>query len=293
MILDAVIATYNRADAVVDAVESILRYEPDLNMLFVVDNASTDNTLDRLARYKDNPKVTVISSPKNLGAPGGKNIGLKRSQADVILVIDDDAVLFTPEPLKRVKEIFAADPKLGIIQCKIVNFALKKILRYEFPGPDPEKMGDVEFDTGFFVGAGHGIRKTVLEEVGYYPDEFFYAHEEVDLSYRAAEAGWKIRYCPSVGVYHKKDSRGRITNRQLVHLTYKNRLVMSYRYLPLIYRIVSGTLWGIKAFLWSRDPTVPLAAFAEYRKLRPAITRAPLSAETVRYLRRNYGRIWY
>jgi len=293
MKIDAVIATYNREDCIVDAVNSLLQYQDDMGVIYVVINGSTDKTMERLSVFSDEDKVILIEIDKNLGAPGGKNIGMRRSDADVLVIIDDDAEFFSDEPIKLIDEIFSADPVLGIIQFKIVNYAQKHIMNNEFPGKDVATQGDSEFKIGSYTGAGHAIRKNMLESVGYYQDSFFYGHEELDLSFRAIQGGWSIWYKPSIGVYHKKNPGGRLPKREMIVNMLLNRMIISRKYLPLKYRVVSTVLWCSKVALWSRSIVVPLLAIREYLKLRHNIERFQLSAEALNYMKHNYGRLWY
>ena len=95
MIVDVVIATYNRANQISETLDNVLQYKDDINKIFVVNNNSEDNTKEVLKEFHDNEKIEIIHSPENLGASGGKNIGLKKSVADVAIVIDDDAIFFS------------------------------------------------------------------------------------------------------------------------------------------------------------------------------------------------------
>lgn len=293
MIVDVVVVTHNREKCIVEAIESILVYREQLGTVFVIVNGSTDNTLQLLQPYELDDQVEIIVLDNNLGAPAGKNIGMRRSDADLLVIFDDDAVFFSDEPIKAVKNIFEKNPDLGIVQFKIVNYDSKKIQKNEFPGDDPETQADTEFLISSFTGAGHAIRKSMLDAVGYYPDSFFYGHEELDLSFRAVNSGWLIKYFPDVGVYHKKSPKGRLPEDRMIEKMVVNRMIISYSYLPLYYRLVSGILWLGKALLWSRSFIVPMNALRQYRHLRKEAKRQPVGLEAMKYLKENYGRLWY
>ena len=145
MKVDAVIATFNRGDCIVDAVESLLKYRSELGVIYVVVNASADNTMEVLSVYDNDRQVEVIEQPVNLGAAGGKNVGMLKSDADVVVIIDDDAVFFTDNPIKKIRDAFAGDAGLGIVQFKVVNYDLKKVMSYEFPGNNVQTQKNSEF----------------------------------------------------------------------------------------------------------------------------------------------------
>jgi len=292
MIIDVVIATYNRAHQIVETLNNVLQYSSDINKIIVINNNSEDNTKEVLEKFKNNNKIDIIHSPKNLGASGGKNIGLKKSKAEVIVVIDDDAIFFSDNPIRNVKKIFNSDNKIGIIQFKIVNYQSKKILKYEFPGDNPKKNGDREFLSAYFIGAGHAIRKSMLDKVGYYPDDFFYAHEEIDLSYRAINNNFIIKYCPIVGVYHKKVQSGRLPSDKVLLNMYKNRLVMSYKYLPFFYKTISNISWFIKTVMDSKSIIIPFLAIKEFINIKNELEIDKLSVDAITYMKKYNGRLY-
>lgn len=293
MKMDAVIATYNREDCICNAVDNLLKYSDQLSTIYVVVNGSTDSSIQKLEYYSSNPQVKVIKLENNLGAPAGKNIGMRKSDAEIIVIIDDDAEFFSDNPIERIRETFEKESSLGIIQFKIVNYQEKRIHKNEFPGSDPVKNADSEFLISSFTGAGHAVRKSMLEYVGYYPDSFFYAHEELDLSFRAIIGGWDIKYVPFVAVYHKKDPKGRLPENKMIEKMVVNRMIISYCYLPFVYRLVSGCLWLVKAVLWSRSLCVPVKALLQYMKEKKGIKRNPVNKVSMQYIKANYGRLWY
>lgn len=291
--VDVIIATYNRDDCVAGAIESALHYRNYIRKVIVVVNGSTDNTTSCLAKYRSDEQVDIITLDKNLGAAAGKNIGMRKSDADLVIVIDDDAEFFSEDPVSKVIEKFSNDLTLGIVQFKIVNHEMRKIMKNEFPGNDPATQSDSEFLISSFTGAGHAMRKSMLDDVGYYDDSFFYAHEELDLSFRAIRGGWAIKYIPDVGVYHKKSPKGRLPEKEMIEKMVLHRLIISYRYLPLAYFIVSSWLWIGKAFLWSRSLVVPANALIKFIKERKGISRSAVNSQALEYMKNNFGRLWY
>lgn len=292
MEIDVVIATFNRADILKETVSNVLEMAVGINKLYIIDNASNDHTRSVIQSFKSD-KVVAVFNDKNLGAAGGKNIGLRMSRADIIIVIDDDAIFDCNNPVKHILEIFSNNRDVGLIQFKIINFQTRQVLRYEFPGNSPEIDQNKSFDIGYFIGAGHAIRKLMLEDVGYYPDDFgLYAHEEVDLSYRAINHGYKMRYEPVVAVLHKKAPGGRMPEKAVLHQLLLNRLIMTRRYLPAPYSIVNNFLWILKTLINSKSPILIIKVIKEYWIKRANIRRDVLSSTALRYMRKNNGRLF-
>jgi GT2 family glycosyltransferase len=292
MNVDLVIATYNRAAQLRRTLQNVLAHGAGIERIYVVDNGSTDDTCRVIEDVQD-ARICAIHNETNLGAAAGKNVGLRRSMADIVIVIDDDAEFCSADPVAHVRNAFREDQHLAVVQFKIVNHATGRVLKLEFPGRDASRQADESFLIGYFVGAGHAIRKTVLEEVGYYPDNFGpYAHEEVDLSYRAVSHGYRMRYLPSVAVRHMKDPGGRIGRAEVFYWMLYNRLVMTWKYLPLPYSLVNNVLWTLKIARDSGSLGIPIRAWQDHLRTRKAAPRRTLSADALAYLRTNNGRLF-
>ena len=92
---------------------------------------------------------------------------------------------------------------------------------------DPERSSDVTT----FLGGGSVVRRAVLDEVGPLPGDFFFAHEETDLAWRALDAGWRIRYDAGA----RCATRRRRPHRHAVYfrMNARNRVWLARRNLPL------------------------------------------------------------
>ena len=292
MRVDIVIATYNRADTLRETIENVLTSAHGFEKLYVVDNSSTDHTRAVLGSFDDDRLITVFND-QNLGAAGGKNVGLRMSTADIVIVIDDDAIFASDKPVGEVVRIFESDTNLGLIQFKIINYQTGKVLRYEFPGDHPDTHQDNSFNIGYFIGAGHAIRKSMLERVGYYPDDFgLYAHEEVDLSYRAINHGYTMRYEPSIVVLHKKAPGGRLPANAVLHQLLLNRMIMSRKHLPYRYALVNNLLWIVKTLFNSRSPLLIIDVLREYAIKRKSTVPEVLTRQALRYMKQYNGRLF-
>jgi glycosyltransferase involved in cell wall biosynthesis len=90
MDLCLVIPSYNRADLIVDTIESALNQTLAFAQIIVVDDASTDDTLKKLARFGD--RITVIASSK-VGVQEARNIGVRAAGAPFVTLCDSDDLL--------------------------------------------------------------------------------------------------------------------------------------------------------------------------------------------------------
>lgn len=106
----AVVTTYNSEDTVHRAINSVLAQTIDCEII-VVDDASTDDTIERLQEYKSHPNIEIIQHDENQGGSAARNTGIRNSTTEYIALLDGDD-LWKPtkleEQLSRIKEDDAA-----------------------------------------------------------------------------------------------------------------------------------------------------------------------------------------
>ncbi|MGY3064040.1 GT2 family glycosyltransferase [Streptomyces sp. TE3672] len=177
--------------------------------------------------------VTAIELAENLGCPGGRNVALQKlaefGDVDVVIELDDDGLLVDSGVFRKVRELFAADPQLGIVGFRIADERGETQRRHvpRLRAADPMRGGPVTA----FLGGGHAFSMKMLAQTGPWPAEFFFTHEETDLSWRALDAGWKILYEPDLLLQHPKTSPAR--HSVYYRMTARNRVWLARRNLPL------------------------------------------------------------
>ncbi|WP_406733680.1 glycosyltransferase family 2 protein [Streptomyces sp. NBC_01794] len=227
MKLGAVIITMgNRPDDLRALLDSVAKQDGDPIEVVVVGNG---------APVTDVPEgVRTVDLPDNLGIPGGRNVGIEAfgpsgSGVDVLLFLDDDGLLPNSDTGELVRQAFEADPKLGIVSFRIADPETGLTQRRHVPrlrASDPMRSSRVTT----FLGGANAVRTEVLAEVGGLPDEFFYAHEETDLAWRALDAGWAIDYRSDMVLFHPTmpPSRHAVYHRMVA----RNRVWLARRNLP-------------------------------------------------------------
>jgi GT2 family glycosyltransferase len=178
--------------------------------------------------------VRTIELPENLGIPGGRNVGIEAfgpsgRDVDVLLFLDDDGFLAHRDTAELCRTAFADDPDLGIISFRIADPDTGETQRRHVPrlrASDPMRSSRVTT----FLGGANAVRTRVFAEVGGLPEEFFYAHEETDLAWRAQDAGWMVDYRADMVLYHPTTapSRHAVYHRMVA----RNRVWLARRNLP-------------------------------------------------------------
>ncbi|MFJ3701931.1 MULTISPECIES: glycosyltransferase family 2 protein [Streptomyces] len=178
--------------------------------------------------------VTMLELDENLGCPGGRNEALDAlagfGDVDVVIELDDDGLLVDKDVFRKVRDLYAADPGLGIVGFRIAD-ELGETQRRHVPrlrAKDPMRGGPVTA----FLGGGHALSMRMLAETGPWPAEFFFTHEETDLSWRALDAGWKILYEPGLLLQHPRTSPAR--HAVYYRMTARNRVWLARRNLPVL-----------------------------------------------------------
>ncbi|MCB5165680.1 glycosyltransferase [Streptomyces bambusae] len=204
--------------------------------------------------------VDGIELPENLGIPGGRNAGVRwlREQGgvDVVVVLDDDGLLPRTDTFRLVREAFAGRPRLGIAGFRIADETGASQRRHvpRLGGRDPMRSGPVTT----FLGGGHAIRMSVIDEVGDFPAAFFYAHEETDFAWRALDAGWDIDYRADMVLRHPRTEASR--HAVYYRNTGRNRVWLAKRHLPAV--LVPVYLAGWAAYTLAQRP--PLSGLAAW-----------------------------
>lgn len=232
--IDWVVLTLgDRPRALEAAVDSLVgRSRGVLSRVIVVANGGHVDGLDAL------DDVSVIRSAENLGVPGGREFGEKKSEADLVGFLDDDAELLSDD-MAQTLEAFRIDRKLGAVSLRLVDESGSTSRRHV---PRVGKKGmDDSGDVPTFLGGACIIRRAAYEEVGGYFTELFYGHEEIELSWRLIDAGWSIRYLADVEVFHPRTEISR--HAEGWFLTGRNRVWIARRTLPWPVALLHVAMW--------------------------------------------------
>lgn len=203
------------------------------------------------------PGVRTVELPENLGIPGGRNEGIEAfgpagSDVDVLLFLDDDGSLPNTDTAQLIREAFSADPELGIVSFRITDPETGLTQRRHVPrlrASDPMRSSRVTT----FLGGANAVRTKVLAQVGPLPGDFFYAHEETDLAWRALDAGWMIDYRADMVLNHPTmpPSRHAVYHRMVA----RNRVWLARRNLPAPFVPLYLGVWLLLTLV--RRPSVP------------------------------------
>lgn len=242
--LSAVFVSWNRSDLLRNAIRSLQAQNYPALEIIVVDNGSSDGSLEWLRERED---VRLIETGRNIGASAARNAGTKSAVGEYVIYMDSDAELATPGALERLTGQMQRDRSLGGISGVFyTDEALTQLWcwspRMDWEGnhdlpaslqPTPEPAA---LSTCFCL-----LRMEPVREAGGFDEFFFYLYEDGDLCERIRKRGWRLAVDPEVRILHRVSQKGRKTFEKIEYHYYHEKLRMYY--------VLKN--WGLRRFLHS------------------------------------------
>ncbi|KKQ91783.1 MAG: glycosyltransferase [Microgenomates group bacterium GW2011_GWC1_39_7b] len=240
--ISIVIVSTNIEDMLRDCLESVYRaLDGIFGEVIVVDNASTDNTPNMVAR--EFPQVTLIKKYENHGFGENNNYGMKIARGRYVLLLNSDTLIIDRKIFKEMIAWMDAHPKVGLSSCALLNSdrktfqgsggyfpTLPRVFAWmtfidDIPGVDklmkpyhplhpgsPFHKNEAYFKKtqkqDWVTGAFFLMRKNAMDSAGLFDEDFFLYVEEVELAYRFYKTGWESWYLPEWRIVHY----GQMTN---------------------------------------------------------------------------------
>lgn len=241
-----IIVNYNGEKIIIECLKSLERLNINNFEIIIVDNGSSDNSINEIRNFlKETPLapfLKLLSFDKNLGFAAGNLEGLKHAKGRYIALLNNDAI---PDN-KWLKELTKAMDKnldVGICASKLLIYGTNKIdsAGDEFStflkgfkrgeGEDESFFNKKEYVFGACAGAAL-YRREMIDEIGFFDEEFFLIHEDTDLNFRAQLFNWKVLYVPTAVVYHKvRSSIGQMSD-QAVYYSLRNNEFVRLKNVP-------------------------------------------------------------
>ncbi|MBW5447379.1 glycosyltransferase [Cohnella sp. CFH 77786] len=225
-----IIPTFNGLDLLQRCVESVRFHTADVPYeLIVADNASTDGT----AEWCLQQKIPFVSLPRNEGFPTACNLGLRLSQGETLVLLNNDTVV-TPRWLANLSEALYSAPDIGMVG-PVTNYASgAQKVDYPFDNlaefqtiagqvnrSDPSKWAASNRIVGFCLV----FRRQLMERIGLLDERFNPGHyEDDDYCFRAREQGFRLLICHDALIYHEGSvsfRRDPDAQKQLVERNYR------------------------------------------------------------------------
>ncbi|RJO60865.1 glycosyltransferase family 2 protein [candidate division WS5 bacterium] len=206
----AIIATFNRAEMLREAIQSVLDQTFHDFELIVVDDFSSDNTKDVVDSFRDG-RITYIVNDHLKGNSGARNAGIFRAQGEWVAFLDDDDT-WLPEKLEKVYEkITSSDDSIGLIYTGFVFYDFDA--RRQISIHVPEKKGWIQSDLIFSSCIGTpsavSVRADILKRIEGF-DERINHYEDGELYVRIAGLS-KIEYVTDVLTLYRTSNKDKVS----------------------------------------------------------------------------------
>ena len=213
-----VILNYNGSSLAEQCVRSVLKCGYRNTDIVLVDNASTDGSLDYLRAMF--PEMHGVGNSENLGIAGGRNRGFVEAihrGAEYVLSLDNDTRI-DPGLIDALIAVAESDPRIGVVgpktymddgsarmQCAGGRITYTQNVcsergRGKMDRGQYDRIEDVDYLPGF----GFMARREVFEKLNFLDERFYgYGHEDSDFCVRAARLGYRVVYVPQARMWHR------------------------------------------------------------------------------------------
>ncbi|MCD7709199.1 MAG: glycosyltransferase family 2 protein [Clostridiales bacterium] len=241
----AVICNYNKADFVVNCIQSVIESKADDFDIFVVDNASTDDSVERVRKmYGD--KVTLLVNEENLGGSGGFNTGIREAVKrgyEYVWCLDND-VLVDENALGELEDFMGRHLEVGMAGSKVVNMDDTDVVQQFGLTVDFEnfcmeakylgcvttsEMPDVVYSDAV-AACSVLVRSSLIEKIGSMPEENFLYWDDTEWGIRCNLAGYRVASVGSSIVAHAMGAKKESVNTFATYYAWRNWIVFFLKY---------------------------------------------------------------
>ncbi|MBE9166514.1 glycosyltransferase family 2 protein [Pleurocapsales cyanobacterium LEGE 06147] len=205
MFISIIIPTYNRLPILEKCLKALEKQKFTADKIsnyeiIVVDDGSTDGTLEWLADRADRfPHVRAFLQ-EHQGPAVARNLGIKEAKGEIIIFIDSDLVVTENFLQAHANALIEGQKKIGSDRLFTYGWVINTC-NFENPTTEPYKITD--FSAAYFATGNVAIARKWLEEVGLFDTQFqLYGWEDLELGVRLKKLGLKLIKCPEAVGYH-------------------------------------------------------------------------------------------
>ncbi len=235
----AIVINYNGREVVKACIDSLLAQSRLPDEVFLIDNASEDDTPERVRAWF--PSVHVIRNERNLGFPAACNVGIRRSRSDLVAILNNDIVV---EPTWLENLLNHTSEPWSFWASRVVRTDRPEII---------DSAGDGMAVIGAAFKIGHGrtflhyqqnrevfgpsaaaalYRRELLEETEGFDEDFFLIYEDADLNLRARLLGHRCLYVADAVVRHRINLSIRRFSKNYVYYGHRNSELVFWKNFP-------------------------------------------------------------
>jgi GT2 family glycosyltransferase len=290
-LISVIIVNWNGRTHLSECLESVMKQTVNDFEVIVVDNGSSDGSVEFIREEYQN--IIIVCLDENRGFTGGNCAGYEVAKGRFIALLNNDTRV-EPDWLGALVRVMQSQSDIGICASRIIIDgtdlvdSVGDLFTTAFTGT---KMGYLQpanlFDMPHVVNGGCAAailyRRSMLDEIGFLDDDFFFNHEDSDLNMRAWLSGWKCEYVPDAIVHHKVSATvGELSDTSVYYFARNNvwvwiKNVPSHfilRYLPqrIVYELSAFVYFCLKNGKWGpflrgkKDAIIKIPVMLKKRK---------------------------
>lgn len=251
MKVSVVTPNYNGEKFLKTFLKSLNEESQYIGEVIIVDNGSSDGSLDYLRNNSFNFPLVIIENEKNVGFSPAVNQGIKKAQNNFVFSINNDTEI-KKGSIKSLIDTITSSEDIFSVQAKMLQYNNKNLIddvgdEYNLLawtkkiGENHEASEYTQIKEIFSSCAGAAMyNKAILDEIGLFDDNFFAYMEDVDLAIRSRINGYRNMLCPDAIVYHiGSATSGSRYNEFKVKLAARNNVWVVYKNFPIPLKIIN------------------------------------------------------
>lgn len=240
-----IIVNWNGADHLTECLDSLACQTYRHFETIIVDNASTDNSVEIITNHY--PWIKLVQLSSNTGFATGNNQGYAHATGQYIVVLNNDTRAES-DWLEKIVSVADANPETGMVGCRTCVYGETDIIdtiggricmdgmsRGAFRLQRFSSLGMQTIEEGLYPsGCAALYKRVMLDEIGFFDDDFFAYAEDTDLGLRGQLAGWKTLIATDAIVHHKYSGTGGAFSPLKLYLVERNHYWVAIKSFPLL-----------------------------------------------------------
>jgi GT2 family glycosyltransferase len=259
-----IVVCWNSADVIGSCLDHLLAQDYPSFEIIVVDDGSTDRTVDLAEEFLGTGKLTIVQSPLNRGCPHARNLGIRQAAGEIVAFVDGDGFA-TPGWLSQMVSEFTRDSSVGGVASTVFMNANPLVLNgaggtinrqgwaADLSMNIPYGRARLDSEALYPMGCGMAIRRSALERVGLFDDRMHNYYDDVDYGIRLWRAGYRVVVARDAWVDHGfGHSGGDSSHKQLLCEQHRMRVILKHAPLRTLPRWVSHEASALLHSAWPR-----------------------------------------